>query len=120
MSQIEETLGGLRVIKAFNAEAKIQDRFEKSNETFRRLTNRIYRRQQMAHPMSEFLGTATIAIVLWYGGTLILSSNSPIDASTFIYYLVIFYSIINRRRILARPLMPFRKGLHLWIASIRS
>lgn len=90
MSQIEETLGGLRVIKAFNAEAKIQDRFEKSNETFRRLTNRIYRRQQMAHPMSEFLGTATIAIVLWYGGTLILSSNSPIDASTFIYYLVIF------------------------------
>lgn len=58
MSQIEETLGGLRVIKAFNAEAKIQDRFEKSNETFRRLTNRIYRRQQMAHPMSEFLGTA--------------------------------------------------------------
>ena len=85
MSQIEETLGGLRVIKAFNAEEKIQERFEKSNETFRRLTNRIYRRQQMAHPMSEFLGTATIAIVLWYGGTLILSSNSPIDASTFIY-----------------------------------
>ena len=79
MSQIEETLGGLRVIKAFNAEEKIQDRFERSNETFRRLTKRIYRRQQMAHPMSEFLGTATIAIVLWYGGTLILSSNSPVS-----------------------------------------
>ena len=105
MSQIEETLGGLRVIKAFNAEAKIQDRFEK------RLTNRIYRRQQMAHPMSEFLGTATIAIVLWYGGTLILSSNSPIDASTFIYYLVIFYSIINPAKDLSKASYAIQKGL---------
>ena len=104
-------MGGLRVIKAFNAEAKIQDRFEKSNETFRRLTNRIYRRQQMAHPMSEFLGTATIAIVLWYGGTLILSSNSPIDASTFIYYLVIFYSIINPAKDLSKASYAIQKGL---------
>ena len=111
MSQIEETLGGLRVIKAFNAEEKIQDRFERSNETFRRLTNRIYRRQQMAHPMSEFLGTATIAIVLWYGGTLILSSNSPIDASTFIYYLVIFYSIINPAKDLSKASYAIQKGL---------
>lgn len=111
MSQIEETLGGLRIIKAFNAEEKIQNRFEKSNETFRRLTNRIYRRQQMAHPMSEFLGTATIAIVLWYGGTLILSSNSPIDASTFIYYLVIFYSIINPAKDLSKASYAIQKGL---------
>lgn len=111
MSQIEETLGGLRVIKAFNAENKIQDRFENSNETFRRLTNRIYRRQQLAHPMSEFLGTATIAIVLWYGGTLILSSNSPIDASTFIYYLVIFYSIINPAKDLSKASYAIQKGL---------
>lgn len=111
MSQIEETLGGLRVIKAFNAEDKIQERFEKSNETFRRLTNRIYRRQQLAHPMSEFLGTATIAIVLWYGGTLILSSNSPIDASTFIYYLVIFYSIINPAKDLSKATYAIQKGL---------
>lgn len=111
MSQIEETLGGLRVIKAFNAEKKIQERFEKSNETFRRLTNRIYRRQQLAHPMSEFLGTATIAIVLWYGGTLILSSNSPIDASTFIYYLVIFYSIINPAKDLSKASYAIQKGL---------
>ncbi len=111
MSQIEETLGGLRVIKAFNAEEKIQERFEKSNETFRRLTNRIYRRQQMAHPMSEFLGTVTIAIVLWYGGTLILSSNSPIDASTFIYYLVIFYSIINPAKDLSKASYAIQKGL---------
>lgn len=111
MSQIEETLGGLRVIKAFNAEHKIQERFENSNETFRRLTNRIYRRQQLAHPMSEFLGTATIAIVLWYGGTLILSSNSPIDASTFIYYLVIFYSIINPAKDLSKASYAIQKGL---------
>lgn len=111
MSQIEETLSGLRIIKAFNAEDKIQDRFEKSNESFRRLTNRIYRRQQMAHPMSEFLGTATIAIVLWYGGTLILSNNSPIDASTFIYYLVIFYSIINPAKDLSKASYAIQKGL---------
>jgi len=111
MSQIEETLGGLRIIKAFNAEKKIQDRFEKSNDTFRNLTNRIYRRQQMAHPMSEFLGTATIAIVLWYGGSLILSANSPIDASTFIYYLVIFYSIINPAKDLSKASYAIQKGL---------
>lgn len=111
MSQIEETLGGLRIVKAFNAEKKIQERFEKSNDTFRRLTNRIYRRQQMAHPMSEFLGTATIAIVLWYGGTLILSSHSPIDAPTFIYYLVIFYSIINPAKDLSKSAYAIQKGL---------
>lgn len=111
MSQIEETLGGLRIIKAFNAEKKIQARFENSNDQFRRTTNRIYRRQQMAHPMSEFLGTATIAIVLWYGGTLILSNNSSIDASTFIYYLVIFYSIINPAKDLSKSAYAIQKGL---------
>ena len=111
MSQIEETLGGLRVVKAFNAERKIQDRFERSNERFREMTNRIYRRQQMAHPMSEFLGTVTIAIVLWYGGTLILSDHSPIDAPTFIYYLVIFYSIINPAKDLSKSVYAIQKGL---------
>ena len=111
MSQIEETLGGLRIIKAFNAEEKIQERFEKSNEKFRLLTNGISPRPQMEHPMSEFLGTATIAIVLWYGGTLILSSNSPIDASTFIYYLVIFYSIINPAKDLSKASYAIQKGL---------
>ena len=79
MSQVEETLSGLRIVKAFNAEKKIQNRFEESNEAFRRITNRIYRRQQLAHPMSEFLGTATIAVILWYGGMLILGNNSPIE-----------------------------------------
>lgn len=111
MSQIEETLSGLRIIKAFNAEKKIQKRFEESNNKFRRITNRIYRRQQMAHPMSEFLGTATIAIVLWYGGTLILGNNSSINASTFIYYLVIFYSIINPAKDLSKAAYAIQKGL---------
>ena len=111
MSQIEETLSGLRIIKAFNAERKIQQRFETQNETFRRTTNRIYRRQQLAHPMSEFLGTATIVIILWYGGTLILSNNSPIDAPTFIYYLVIFYSIINPAKDLSKSVYAIQKGL---------
>jgi len=111
MSQIEETLSGLRIIKAFNAEKIIQKRFEESNNKFRRITNRIYRRQQMAHPMSEFLGTATIAIVLWYGGTLILGNNSSINASTFIYYLVIFYSIINPAKDLSKAAYAIQKGL---------
>lgn len=111
MSQIEETLGGLRIIKAFNAEKKIQDRFERANEQFRQTTTRVYRRQQMAHPMSEFLGTATIAVVLWYGGSLILSNNSSIDAATFIYYLVIFYSIINPAKDLTKAAYAIQKGL---------
>ncbi|MCJ2381612.1 ABC transporter ATP-binding protein/permease [Parabacteroides sp. AGMB00274] len=111
MSQIEETLGGLRIIKAFNAEKKIQDRFERANELFRQTTTRVYRRQQIAHPMSEFLGTATIAVVLWYGGSLILSNNSSIDAATFIYYLVIFYSIINPAKDLSKAAYAIQKGL---------
>lgn len=111
MSQIEETLGGLRIIKAFNAEKKIQDRFERANEQFRQTTTRVYRRQQMAHPMSEFLGTATIAVVLWYGGSLILNNNSSIDAATFIYYLVIFYSIINPAKDLSKAAYAIQKGL---------
>lgn len=111
MSQIEETLSGLRIIKAFNAEKKIQRRFEMQNETYRRTTNRIYRRQQLAHPMSEFLGTTTIVVILWYGGTLILGNNSPIDAPTFIYYLVIFYSIINPAKDLSKSVYAIQKGL---------
>ena len=111
MSQIEETLSGLRIIKAFNAEKKVQEKFEKSNDLFRKITNRIYRRQQMAHPMSEFLGTVTIAIVLWYGGSLILGENSSIGASTFIFYLVIFYSIINPAKDLSRASYAIQKGL---------
>ncbi len=111
MSQIEETLSGLRIVKAFNAENKIQRRFEQANEQFRQTITRVYRRQQMAHPMSEFLGTATIAIVLWYGGSLILSNNSSIDAATFIYYLVIFYSLINPAKDLSKAAYAIQKGL---------
>ena len=95
MSQIEETLGGLRIIKAFNAEQKISDRFHKGSDEFRQMSNRIARRQYLAHPMSELLGTITIAIVLWFGGSLILKDNSLLDASVFIYYLTIFYLIIS-------------------------
>jgi ATP-binding cassette subfamily B protein/subfamily B ATP-binding cassette protein MsbA len=111
MSRIEETLSGLRVIKAFVAEKKIQKRFEQTNEMFRRTTNRIYRRQQMAHPMSEFLGTLTIVIILWYGGTLILSNHSAVSASAFIYYLVIFYSMINPAKDLSKSVYAIQKGM---------
>lgn len=84
MSSIEETLGGLRIIKAFNAEEKVKDRFHGENRTFRDMSNRVARRQALAHPMSEFLGTATIAIVLWFGGSLILDGSSSITAPDFI------------------------------------
>lgn len=111
MSQIEETLSGLRIIKAFNAEDKIRERFEKTNDVFRRTTIRIFRRQQMAHPMSELLGTVTIAIVLWYGGSLILSNSSPISASTFMFYLTTFYLIINPAKDLSKSMYAIQKGL---------
>ncbi len=84
MSSIEETLGGLRIIKAFNAEDKVKTRFHQGNQKFYNISNTVARRQQLAHPMSEFLGTLTIAIVLWFGGSLILSGHSSINASSFI------------------------------------
>ncbi|MDR2385333.1 MAG: ABC transporter ATP-binding protein/permease [Tannerella sp.] len=111
MSRIEETLSGLRIIKAFNAEKKVQAGFEAASDEFRRTTNRIYSRQQLAHPMSELLGTITIVIILWYGGTLILGNNSPIDAPTFIFYLIIFYSIINPAKELSKATYAVQKGL---------
>lgn len=111
MSQIEETLGGLRIIKAFCAEHKIFDRFFKSNEGFKRTINRISSRQALAHPMSEFLGTITIVIVLWYGGSLILSGDSSIDASLFIVYLTIFYSIINPVKEFSKAGYAVQRGL---------
>lgn len=111
MSQIEETLGGLRVIKAFGAESKISARFSNGNNEFRRMSNRIARRQQLAHPMSELLGTITIAIVLWFGGTLILEGNSMIDAASFIYYLTMFYSIINPAKEFSKSAYAVQRGL---------
>jgi ABC-type multidrug transport system fused ATPase/permease subunit len=111
LSQIEETIGGLRVIKAFNAENKLTRRFHDLNEKTRRTFNSIHRRYEMAHPMSEFLGTIVIAIVLWFGGTLILSANSSISAASFIYYMVIFYSIINPVKDLSKATYTIQKGM---------
>ena len=107
LSTIEETLGGLRIIKAFNAE----QRFHNENEVFFELSNKRNRRYDLAHPMSEFLGTATIAIVLWFGGTLILSGHSSITAASFIYYMVIFYSIINPAKDLSKAAYSIQKGV---------
>ncbi len=111
MANIEETLGGLRVIKAFNAEDKVRTRFHNENNVFYRLSNKIARRQSLAHPMSEFLGTIAIAIVLWFGGTLILSGASSMEAASFIYYMVIFYSIINPAKDLSKAAYSIQKGL---------
>ena len=111
LSNIEETLGGLRIIKAFNAEEKVRRRFNAENEKFFKISCRINRRHDLAHPMSEFLGTVTIAIVLWFGGTLILTGNSSINAASFIYYMVIFYSIINPAKDLSKATYSIQKGL---------
>ena len=111
MSNIEETLGGLRVIKAFNAESKVRRRFHDENQVFYRLSNRVARRQSLAHPMSELLGTAAIAIILWFGGSLILSGYSSMNAASFIYYMVIFYSIINPAKELSKAMYSIQKGL---------
>ncbi|WP_294719160.1 ABC transporter ATP-binding protein [Prevotella sp.] len=102
MSQVEETLGGLRIIKAFCAEEKMNKRFDKINSDYRNQILRVNTRQQMAHPMSEFLGTVMIIIVLWFGGILVLNQQ-VLSGPTFIYYLVILYSIIN-------PLKDFSKA----------
>ena len=111
ISQVEETLGGLRIVKAFTAEEFVDKRFRDSNEEYRQTVIGVNRRQLLAHPVSELLGTATIAIVLWYGGSLILNQDSSIDASTFIYYLVIFYSLINPLKDLSKGAYAIRRGM---------
>ena len=105
MSQLDETLGGLRIIKAFLAENKMAKRFFQINNSYRNAMTSMVVRQSSAHPMSEFLGTCVIVIVLWFGGWLILKQFSPIDAALFIFYLVILYSIIN-------PLKEFSKAFY--------
>ncbi|WP_298527273.1 ABC transporter ATP-binding protein [uncultured Porphyromonas sp.] len=111
ISQVEETLGGLRIVKAFTAEEFVEGRFVRSNEEYRHTVMGVSRRQLLAHPVSELLGTITIAIVLWYGGSLILNQESSITASTFIYYLVIFYSLINPLKDLSKGAYAIRKGM---------
>lgn len=111
LSIIEETLGGLRVVKAFNAEERVRDRFYEENQKFYHLSNRVARRQALAHPMSEFLGTTAIAIILWFGGSLILGGQTSLTAPSFIYYMVIFYSIINPAKDLSKATYAIQKGL---------
>ena len=111
MSQVEETLGGLRIIKAFCAEEKMNARFDKVNNAYREDIQRVNVRQQMAHPMSEFLGTVMIVIVLWFGGTLVLAEYPVISGPTFIYYLVILYSIINPLKDFSKASYNIPKGL---------
>lgn len=111
MSQLEETLGGLRIIKAFIAEDKMVDRFKQCSDELRDATNRVATRQALAHPMSEFLGTLLIVLVLWFGGLLILGEGTSMEASTFIFYMVILYSIINPLKDFAKAGYNIPKGL---------
>ena len=111
ISQIEETLGGLRIIKAFIAEKKMEDRFMAVNNEYRNASMRVAIRQSAAHPVSEFLGTCMIVLVLWFGGYLIFSGSSPIDASGFIYYLVILYTTLQPIKDLSKAGYSIQKGL---------
>ncbi len=111
LSIIEETLGGLRIIKAFVAEKKMEQRFVKVNNEHRSAAMKVAIRQSAAHPVSEFLGTCMIVVVLWFGGTLIFSGSSTIDASTFIYYLVILYTILQPLKELSKAGYSIQKGM---------
>ena len=117
MSQVEETLGGMRIVKAFTAESKMQRRFDATVDDYRRITSRVLTRQASAHPVSEFLGTCLIVLVLWYGGTLILATpgadgaRAAIDAPTFIFYMVILYSIIQPLKDLSKASYAIPKGM---------
>ena len=111
MSQLEETLGGMRIIKAFTAERKMTRRFDEATDDFRNAASRVSIRQSSAHPVSEFLGTTLIVLVLWYGGTLIFSDHSPIDAPTFIFYMIILYSIIQPLKDFSKASYSIPKGM---------
>lgn len=111
LSQIEETLSGLRIIKAFNAENKLKSRFMELNNKIRKTFHRIFRKYNLAHPVSELFGTIVIAILLLFGGYLILSENSTIEAAEFIYYLVVFYFIVPPAKELSRASYSIQKGM---------
>jgi len=111
MSQVEETLGGIRIIKAFLAEKKMSDRFDTVTEKMRNKLNSVATRQALAHPVSEFIGSVMIAIVLWFGGTLILSDKAVIDAPSFIAYMAILYSVIQPIKDLSKAAYSIPKGL---------
>ena len=111
LSTIEESLGGLRIIKAFNAERQMDARFRTETQSYVKSANAMLRRQALAHPMSEFLGTIAVMVVLWFGGSLILSGSSAIDGATFIFYMTIFYSIINPAKDLSKTGYAVSKGM---------
>lgn len=111
LSLMEETLSGLRIIKAFNAEDKMSQRFSEENEAYRRIQNRLMRRRSLAHPMSEFLGTIVIVIILWFGGTLVLHQQGSLSAEEFIAYIALFYCIINPAKNLTNAYYSIQKGL---------
>jgi ABC-type multidrug transport system fused ATPase/permease subunit len=111
LSQIEETLSGLRIVKAFNAEQKVKNHFGILNEKVRRTFTQMNRRYILAHPISEFLGTAIITLIMWYGGTLIINGTGSITAPSFIYYLLIFYSIINPAKDISKATYTVQKGM---------
>ena len=111
LSNIEETIGGLRIVKAFNAENIVTRRFSRLTEKFYRVNNSVVRRVALAHPLSELIGITTVAIILWFGGTLILNGHTFIDASMFIFYLLMFYNIINPVKQLARNGYFIQKGM---------
>jgi ATP-binding cassette, subfamily B, bacterial MsbA len=111
LTVVEETLGGLRIIKAFNAERKMNARFNSELHDYKSIMNRLMRRRELAHPLSELLGTVVIIIVVWYGGTLILSNNSELTGTEFIAYLAIFYQIINPAKAFTTALYSIQKGL---------
>ena len=111
MAQLDETLGGLRVIKAFIAEDKMKERFFNTADEYRRASGKVAIRQASAHPVSELLGSIMIMIVLWFGGTLILSDKAPIDASTFIFYMTILYSVLAPLKEFSKASYNIPKGL---------
>lgn len=111
LSSIEETITGLRIIKAFNAQEKVKTRFSQQNEEFKNIMNRIMWRRFMAHPVSELLGTIIMVIVLWYGGSLILKDKPELDPAKFLVYLIFFYSIINPAKAFSQAMYTIRKGL---------
>jgi subfamily B ATP-binding cassette protein MsbA len=111
LSTIEETLSGLRIIKAFTAEKKVTEKFVDENNDYRRTMNSLMRRRVLAHPVSEFLGTVVIVIVLWYGGRLIINGEGNMNGADFITYLVVFYSIINPAKAFSKAYYSIQKGL---------
>lgn len=111
LSNIEETIGGLRIVKAFNAEEQMKRNFSYETQDLCNIYNRMGRRYALAHPLSEFFGTVAVAVILWFGGTLILSGSSTIDASQFILFMVLFYSVINPAKELSKTSYTVQKGM---------